>query len=463
MQPAGLGTWKTEYDAAGNAKAYIDPLGQTTRVSWNAFGQQTGVVDPVGGTYVFEYDTLGRVISLTNAKGERALLRYDARNRVSEQIGFDGRRQQYQYNSGGELAEQIDHGRDGQLRTTLLYDALGQVIQRRLSDGTRSSFVYDSRGLLTQVHHKPAIGEPSQITYEYDAAGRRTAEVQSHHGRVWRLQHRLDPSGNRSETLLPSIGTLTWQRYGSGHIHGMLLNGEPLASFERDALHRTTQVIQGPVAQLFQFNEAGLTVAQHLLDLDEHGRSHTEPRPWRSWQYDAAGQLTHVSDAWRGERHYHYDPLTRLTGVTCQSGDTQRAAISESYRYDPAGNLLEQTRADGTQVAVEDSASLPQQSVIALPGSSLPMGSLDRSSTFPMMDTGIVLNGRHETCGKRWKLRPRPDCLANCCLAAMILFQSRQQTPRQHVTVTTALTNSSASSMLMAVKPSIATMRSVAV
>lgn len=359
VQPAGLGTWKTEYDAAGNARAYIDPLGQTTRVSWNAFGQQTGVVDPLGGTYAFEYDTLGRVISLTNAKGERSLLSYDVRNRISEQVGFDGRRQQYQYNSVGELAEQIDHGRDGQLRTTLLYDGLGQVIQRRLSDGTRSSFVYDSRGLLTQVRHEPAIGEPSQITYEYDAAGRRTAEVQSHHGRVWRLQHRLDPSGNRSETLLPSIGTLTWQRYGSGHIHGMLLNGEPLASFERDALHRTTQVIQGPVAQLFQFNEAGLTVAQHLLDLDEHGRSHTEPRPWRSWQYDAAGQLTHVSDAWRGERHYHYDPLTRLTGVTCQSGDTQRTAISESYRYDPAGNLLEQTRVDGTPVAVEGSASAP--------------------------------------------------------------------------------------------------------
>lgn len=73
------------------------------------------------------------------------------------------------------------------------------VIGRQLSDNTLSTFSYDERGLRKQAYHHREAGAVSQITYEYDAAGRRTAEVQAHHGRVWRLQHRLDAVGNRSE------------------------------------------------------------------------------------------------------------------------------------------------------------------------------------------------------------------------------------------------------------------------
>jgi hypothetical protein len=34
--------------------------------------------------------------------------------------------------------------------------------------------------------------------------------------------------------------TKQWLTYGSGHVHGLVLNGEELIGFERDKLHRET-------------------------------------------------------------------------------------------------------------------------------------------------------------------------------------------------------------------------------
>jgi type VI secretion system secreted protein VgrG len=194
--------------------------------------------------------------------------------------------------------------------------------------------------LLKQARHEPVAGEASQITYDYDAAGRRTAETQAHHGRVWRLQHRLDAIGNRSDTHLSGMGTLSWLRYGSGHVHGVLLDGTPLANFERDALHRTIASTHGSIAQLFTYTDAGHLASQRLQDLDERGQPRAEPRPWRAWDYDAAGQLIGLHDAWRGDRRYGYDPLARLVNVARQGGELISDVRDEALRYDPAGNLL---------------------------------------------------------------------------------------------------------------------------
>lgn len=360
LEPAGLGVWKTEYDQAGRAIAHVDPLGRTTRVTWDEYGQSVGVFDPMGGRTSFQYDELGRLASLTNAKGERCTFRYDARGRIVEQTGFDGRRQQVAYNAAGEQIEQIDYGQDGQMRTVLLYDNLGRPIERRLGDGTSTAFIYDERGLLKQLRHRPAAGDESQITYEYDAAGRRVAELQAHHGRVWRLQHQLDAIGNRGQTLLPDGGVLTWQRYGRGHIHGLLLDGGVLACFERDELHRTIQSTQGPVAQLFQYTDAGQLASQRLQDLDERGEPRAEPRPWRTWEYDRSGQLTRLADAWRGDKRYHYDPLARLIGIAQTGGEASSDATNETFQYDQAGNLLAQS-ANGAKL---ESAALIGPNVI---------------------------------------------------------------------------------------------------
>lgn len=343
VESPGLGAWKTEYDDIGQPIARIDPAGRMTRFEFDPYGQVVTIRNSDGRDINVEYDEIGRVKAIANAKGERTTFSYDALGRTTDQVGFDGRRRHASYNVVGEATELIDFGHDGQLRTTLLYDNRGLPIERRLGDGTVTTYVYDTRGLLVQLHHQADV-DRSQITYEYDAAGRRTAEVQAHHGRVWRLQNQLDALGNRTEMLNAAVGALRWQRYGSGHVHGVLVNDEPLVNFERDALHRTVQSAQGPIAHLFAYTEAGQLQSHWLQDLDERGQPRAEPRQWRAWSYDATGQVVRLSDAWRGEHYFRYDPLARLIGATREAGAAVQDATNESYLYDTTGNMIARAR-----------------------------------------------------------------------------------------------------------------------
>uniref|UniRef100_UPI00047C1706 DUF6531 domain-containing protein n=1 Tax=Paracidovorax oryzae TaxID=862720 RepID=UPI00047C1706 len=63
------------------------------------------------------------------------------------------------------------------------------------------------------------------------------------------IAHTLGPLGQRTATQAQGLGTLQWLAYGSGHVHGLLLDGQPLVDWERDALHRevgrTLHVLEG--------------------------------------------------------------------------------------------------------------------------------------------------------------------------------------------------------------------------
>ncbi|CAG9246542.1 membrane hypothetical protein [Paraburkholderia unamae] len=333
ITPAGLGPWNVVYDGAGRVSAQTDPLERVTRTQWDAYDQRTTVTDPAGGGQGYRYDTLGRLTALTNANGEQTSFEYDSRDRLAAQTGFDGRRQTYRYSAAGEVIARTDHGTDGQITTDIAYDVLGRPVERHSTDGTHASYRYDARGLLTQAQASAPGETPSQVTFEYDAAGRRTGEMQAHHGQVWRLAHELDALGHRSATHLPDAGTLTWQRYGSGHVHGVLFNGEALAAFERDALHRETLRTQGPVSHHFAYSPAGLLAAHRWQGVDSGGNPAEALKVWRSWEHDQAGQITALHDAMRDSRAYTYDPVSRLTGVAA-------GRASETFAYDPAGNLL---------------------------------------------------------------------------------------------------------------------------
>jgi len=324
MAPAGLGAWKMQYDEAGRPVARTDPLNQRTQVQWNAYDQRMQATDAAGSAQQYHYDVLGRLARITNAKGESATFGYDSRDRLVVQTGFDGRRQTWKYNAAGEITERTDHGADGQIITQIVNDALGHLVARSSSDGSQASYCYDARGLLTQAQASAPGNAPVQVTYEYDAAGRRTAEVQVHHGKVWRFAHELDAVGNRNSLRVPDAGTITWQRYGSGHVHGILLNGNALVNFERDKLHREILRVQGTVTHTLGYTAAGTLARHHWQE------ARAQAKLWRTWEYDWVGEVTQIQDAVRGEKRYSYDTLSRLT----DAGD-------EHFTYDATCNLVE--------------------------------------------------------------------------------------------------------------------------
>ena len=51
---------------------------------------------------------------------------------------------------------------------------------------------------------------------------------------VW--HHHYDELNQRTGTTRPDGHRVEWLTYGAGHVHGLLLDGQDLVSFERDAL-----------------------------------------------------------------------------------------------------------------------------------------------------------------------------------------------------------------------------------
>ncbi|BFO56442.1 RHS repeat-associated core domain-containing protein [Acidovorax sacchari] len=142
------------------------------------------------------------------------------------------------------------------------------------------------------------------------------------------ITHTLGPLGQRTATQAQGLGTLQWLAYGSGHVHGLLLDGQPLVDWERDALHR----------------EVGRTL--HLLEgqdnTDLHAIVHAR-------QLDPMGRMLHQD--WRGLRHAAAMPTTgdandSDTGPSSAAGRIAPALgplstlAQRRYWYDPLGQLV---------------------------------------------------------------------------------------------------------------------------
>ena len=137
---------------------------------------------------------------------------------------------------------------------------------------------------------------------------------------VW--HHRYDALGNRTETIRPDGQRIGYLHYGSGHLHGITLNRNEIAAFERDKLHRETERTFGKhIRQETQYDPMGRILQQI------HNRSR------REYGYDAAGQLTHIQSR-GGQTQYRYDPIGRLIAAVTPD-------FSETFAFDPAGNRLD--------------------------------------------------------------------------------------------------------------------------
>jgi RHS repeat-associated protein len=417
-----------QYDAANRLIAVVphDSSGEraaqsVASVNRDALGRITARAHG-STTLSYAYDTASRLITLTNENASHTSFTYDVMDRLIEEVGFDGRTQSYAYNEAGELIEATDSLATtddvaSQIQQRFAYDRAGRLIERIVSSPTTDDaygsesakqagkpdgqpldtfihrYTHNAAGLVTSVEarlaHHSALAQPadknlelstfmdSKIAFERDRFGRLVAETQTlyelgadskspqiefEHA----IAHRYDELGNRIESELPqNLGTLTYQHYGSGHLHGIVLNGQSIIDFERDNLHREiertlhTQTGQAPVQLKRQFDRLGRLTEQAAPQV---------PELTRSYQYNALGQLIEVHHASMNtpgaerantlaqERtQYTYDPLGRLIaaqreamgtvvsvgmGIDASNRKAGELLARFDYRFDAAGNRL---------------------------------------------------------------------------------------------------------------------------
>jgi RHS repeat-associated protein len=149
-------------------------------------------------------------------------------------------------------------------------------------------------------------------------------------------------------------------------VHGLLLDGQELVSFERDALYQETSRTQAnALLQTMKYDPAGRLVEQQLGAIAQPSQKDRYPYPdtyrpgnqvgmqpsiLRRYRYDPSGQLTSLEDSRRGRIEYRYDPVGRLLAASSALGH-------ETFAFDPAGNI--QAADTAQQEPVTRRVSLP--------------------------------------------------------------------------------------------------------
>ncbi|RQH01650.1 hypothetical protein D1Y85_23060 [Paraburkholderia dinghuensis] len=215
-----------------------------------------------------------------------------------------GQTTQLEYDNGGRLARRVCGAGDERF----MYDGSGRLIDAQNAI-SRVQHFFDPVGNLVREHHAQQLFD----------------ERRSY---VWR--HEYNETGTRIKTVRPDGHALDWLVYGTGHVHGMQLDGQELIQFERDELHRETQrTLSNRIAQNTRYDPLGRMESQAL-------RRSGAPSPIvaRRYQYDAAGQLREIDDSRQGVTRYQYDPVGRLI-------EAVSPLATERFAFDPAGNIID--------------------------------------------------------------------------------------------------------------------------
>ena len=338
------------HDAEGRLLAHTDAAGHTTVYRYGAAGQIARRTDALGHSLHYGWDLLGRLTTLENENGSVYRFQYDPVGRLLHEQGFDGKATEYRYDEAtGVLAETVE----GDATTQLAFDPMGRLVQRRATatgqPGQTETFAYNANGQLAEARN-----EHARLQWFYDAAGNLVREHQHYQGpfhpekrtAVW--HHAYDELNQRIGTVRPDGHRINWLTYGAGHVHGLLLDGQELVSFERDTLYQETGRTQANgLLQTMTYDRLGRLVEQQLGAIAQVGRKdrHFVPGPYRPdiqagmpaaivrrYRYDPSGQLTSLEDNRRGRVEYRYDPLGRLLAANS-------ALAQETFAFDPAGNI----------------------------------------------------------------------------------------------------------------------------
>lgn len=393
------------YDAAGRVIELINENHASTRFTYDSQDRLIQEVGFDGRSQTYRYDAAGQLIEKTDAQ---------ANGMAAQSEGEGTVRSRYHYDSAGRLTHRITakvgatseaadpathtdlqihqfgYSDSGELTTTqgweLSADASTAPITAWLQLNTDQlqsvlSQQHDAQTLASspllqtlQVHR---LQKNSRVDLQRDGLGRTTGEVQTLYCQgtpagegkgesevefEHRIHHRLGALGQRETSDLQGIGQLGWLSYGSGHVHGVLLNQTPLLALERDKLHREvgrtlhllpngTKQEQPPITQTRQMDPLGRLLHQRWQGLpgqtSGHGSGQNTAAPssaapligglqQRRYTYDSLGQLIGIQTPTHSSV-YQYDARQRLTGQTQASAQGEH---QERWRLDPAGNRL---------------------------------------------------------------------------------------------------------------------------
>ena len=327
-----------QYDAEGRLLSSKDQLGREYRTEYDEGYYPYGSIDPLGRQTKVRPDKIGKPLQLTDANGAIYSWQYDPiTNEITKETNFAGKTTQYQYDEQtGELIQKLEQNG---IPVQYEYDEMGRI-SRLYTDNLNHQFMYDQMGQLIQAQNAY-----SKNQYFYDRTGNLIKEVQE----ITRLgesdpenkyikryiwYHEYDVLGNRTITIRPDGQRIDYLTYGSGHIHGMLLNQQPLVDFERDDIHReVSRTFANKIEHKYTFDKQGY-FKQFDLKGEYNAQSKQQISNGKEYRYNKQGLISEIFDQNRGKQAYEYDLVGRLI-------HSKNIDYDEHFQYDSANNLLD--------------------------------------------------------------------------------------------------------------------------
>ncbi len=363
------------YDANGNVKTRIDAAGRITSHDYDAQNRLIKTTAPDGGVTWMGYDNEGQLQYVRDPRNLQTNYTYSGFGNLLSQASPDSGTTTYAYDAAGRRSSQsMANGKV----ITFGWDALDRMTQRTAS-GVTEWFTYDEgsfgRGRLTRIND--ATG---QTTYQYNAAGELTQQVNTVYGSSFTTSWGYDTAGRLTSMSYPSGLVLTYGWDAAGRLASIASNAGGVWSTMADSF------LYQPATErryAWRFGSQAATLMSHDVD-SRLSQIYSPGLHLLTYGYHTTNTLQSISDGVYPAQSstFGYDPNDRLASVT-RSGANQgfqwdtvgnrighqtvqghvglvydpganrlfnlNGATSRSFGYDNAGNLASDARPDGTR------------------------------------------------------------------------------------------------------------------
>jgi RHS repeat-associated protein len=337
-----------EYDANGNLAQVTDRKNQVTTFAYDALDRVTQVsyadsstvaytydsvsritqvVDSVGGTTTFGYDNLDRLTSRATAQGN-ITYSYDDGGRLTSMTVAGQPTVNYTYDNGDRLT-QITQGTQ---TVTIAYDDIGRRTSLTLPNSLVTEYGYDLASHLTSLTYKHNGNVLGNLTYDYDAAGRRTKMAGSF-ARSVSPQPVTSATYNAANQQLTFDGrTLTYDLNGN-------LTSDGENTYTWDARDRLAQVNGPELNASFQF---GAAVGRNSKTVNGVSTSFLHSGDTVVQEQSSQSGTTNIVSGgidemfWRSDSGGVYSPLLDGLGSSLSLVDAS-GAIQTEYSYGAFG------------------------------------------------------------------------------------------------------------------------------
>jgi RHS repeat-associated protein len=360
----------------GLLSSQTDALSNVTSFSYDTVGNLTSVTDPLLNTWSKTYDADGLLqLSDTDPLGNKTSYAYDDLHRLTGITHADGSKKTFVYDCCSMTGVIDENGNE----TAIARNALLQPVSRTDALGNTTTYTYDATNNLIGVARPNGsavsvlpdqLYRPSTITdslsgtkiMAYDGDWNLTS-LTDERGKATTFSYMdampwktADPLGNTTTTLWDGSGRLWY--WGNARSGNILYSNSILFYYTPDGQLASKQAWVGSTPTL---------VAQYTYDYDKAGNLIQVQDPTTgttSYTYDAARRVTAVSYPDAKSTTFSYNKVGRFSsinynypgGVTATYTYDQRNRVASitwggnsiAFSYDPAGNLLSETRSNGT-------------------------------------------------------------------------------------------------------------------